>query len=545
MNNAISQTFEDKLRAAMNDQLPMPREAFVAQLGVELTHRAQAPRSRQIFPGLNGRRILQWAVLTLLILSLLATTILGPQNIVAAMQRLLGYIPGVGFVEAERILVEPVSLEREGIIVTIEDLVATSDETILILHMENLPVEEAASYCQELRATGAEEVCLPSAPSYTLKLDEGEGYTGDLVRGQGYSENQGKEWFTSLVFPPLPPATEQVTFIIMDGLPNMYQGMPLQDWEFVLQLQPVDEGDQQLVYEVEDQNMRETILSPMHSTTDESADSATIAQPIDLQEEVDFKLSAFALSDNLLTLNIDILWERVEWHSVEIIDFLNTQGVPKGGPLPHHLTLTDASGMQVPLVLNTFESRGTESGSQKASFTLSADISGLELVSPLTLTLQNLQVEAYFAPEARSHFLFTPETTFQAGDCEPFDHVLDIYDYSIELQEVCSMESESLLLGGGGGGGGEPNTTPPPSPQYGLEVRIAAPEEVLTIDVSDSCTQTMDNCAGGGPQGRFVSEGTLISTSLYYEEPRWPIDFVLSYIHFQLSGPWSVEFDLP
>ncbi|MDO9302843.1 MAG: DUF4179 domain-containing protein, partial [Anaerolineales bacterium] len=66
-------------------------------------------------------------VIVLLALSLLT-------GVVYAIGRLTGYIPGIGFVQTNslRVLAEPVSQTREEITVTIEQVVANSEKTIIV-----------------------------------------------------------------------------------------------------------------------------------------------------------------------------------------------------------------------------------------------------------------------------------------------------------------------------------------------------------------------------------------------------------------------------
>jgi len=528
MNNSLSLTFEDKLRQATKQRLPAPDQEFVARLRAQLARPAPAhPRPR--------RHPLHIAAASALALVLLVTLIIGPQNVLAALQSLLGYIPGVGFVRAELTLVEPVAVERQGITITVENLVVSTEETVLTFHIEGLPLEKAFAYCEERRVADPQDPCQTPPTNMGLQTDDGSVYEGKMIRGQGQAENEGRDWRAYLVFSPMPLGTTQATFTI-DILPNMYPGIAPEDWAIPLQLQASDGQGQQPA-------QQPTYVTIAPTTAPTSAAPEETPTP-SLQAGVELLLNAVSISEDTLALSVTVRWEEPNWHNAEIYDFNAMQSTGKGEPLPHLLTLTDAQGVQVPLTLNTLESPGTEFGAQRATYVLSADLSGQELVSPFTLSLSALQIDAYIPQEEQLSFTFTPTGDFQPGDCEPFTHSFTLYNNLVELVEVCSLEGEALNLGGGGGGGG-PDFTPPPPTTYGLELRLRASDEVLSVSVIDRCENDTTNCAGGGGRGRFTPAKFLAATSLYYQQPAWPVVYYVSGMHFRLPGPWAIQFEMP
>ncbi|MEM4188764.1 MAG: hypothetical protein QXN56_06435, partial [Candidatus Hadarchaeum sp.] len=61
-----------------------------------------------------------------------------------ALGRSLGYLPGVGLVEQGtpiRVLAETVSQTRDGITLTVQEAVLTSERTVIVLTLENLPMQ--------------------------------------------------------------------------------------------------------------------------------------------------------------------------------------------------------------------------------------------------------------------------------------------------------------------------------------------------------------------------------------------------------------------
>ncbi len=75
-----------------------------------------------------------------IILLLLSLTLLS--GVVYAVGRSLGYIPGVGIVEQDmpiRVLAQPIEAERDGITLTVTDAVLTSEKTIVLYTLEDVP----------------------------------------------------------------------------------------------------------------------------------------------------------------------------------------------------------------------------------------------------------------------------------------------------------------------------------------------------------------------------------------------------------------------
>jgi len=87
----------------------------------------------------------RWATVTvsLLLALTLALAVTGPQRVWADLQRFLGYVPGVGFVNLEetRVLVAPVEVSRDAVTLRVEQILAQSDRTVVVIRSEGLPPE--------------------------------------------------------------------------------------------------------------------------------------------------------------------------------------------------------------------------------------------------------------------------------------------------------------------------------------------------------------------------------------------------------------------
>lgn len=155
-----------------------------------------------------------------LLLLLLALSILS--GVAYAVGRSLGYIPGVGIVEQDsplRVLVEPVSMEREGIVLTVTDAVLSNDKTTILYTLENIPWELLSHQEDELSCYEGPFLHLPNGEMLFL------------TRGGGNLEK------TRMEYSPIPSDINQATFMlpcIMDTSP----GTAPENWALSLQFKP-------------------------------------------------------------------------------------------------------------------------------------------------------------------------------------------------------------------------------------------------------------------------------------------------------------------
>jgi len=199
---------------------PDPDAQFKTNLRTQLLRGAVQPRRSQ-------RLLLRpvWMALTALLVVLLVTTlILGPQMVLAAVQGWLGYIPGVGFVAEGaplRILSEPVSQEREGVTVTLEQVLADSQQTTLLFRVNGLSVEKANVLGENIATGSFPEIVLPDGSRLKQKDGSGNGW------GTGYESR--------LYFEPIPQGVDEAVLLIpvLQGYP---QGVGPENWQIPFKL---------------------------------------------------------------------------------------------------------------------------------------------------------------------------------------------------------------------------------------------------------------------------------------------------------------------
>lgn len=155
------------------------------------------------------------AAVALVLLSALAVA--GPARVWAQVQRLLGYVPGVGFVDLDqaRVLAAPVAVTREGVTLVVEQAIARPDGTTVTIRAEGLPP------AGETPAQGEDRPA--------LRLPDGRelAHWGFQLRyGEGTIE-----------FPPLPEGVYRAT-LVLPRLPLVPAGAAPEDWQVPLVLQP-------------------------------------------------------------------------------------------------------------------------------------------------------------------------------------------------------------------------------------------------------------------------------------------------------------------
>ena len=212
-------------------QHPAPEPAFAARLRRDLYARAERLETptgaRWEMPAPFGgffRRTWGMAAIGVGLILLAILTFVGPQRVWAGIQRFFRYVPGVGFVDLEnaRVLPAPVAVEREGLTLIINQVIATQRETILRFEVQGLPPEDqvwpqGAEFDDHFRAI--------------IRLADGTALDSQALE-MGFGSGQ-------IHFPPLPPEVSHIT-LEFNQLPLTPPGMYPENWLLTLLLQPID-----------------------------------------------------------------------------------------------------------------------------------------------------------------------------------------------------------------------------------------------------------------------------------------------------------------
>ena len=123
-----SPEFEDKVRKAM--QTPEASPEFAKRLRNELVRRPVQMKTRFFKPA--------WSVAFVLALAVIVVSVPG---LAAALERVFGYVPEIGLVETTnglRMLAEPVSVTRDGVTITITNVLAYDDHIELMYEVDGI-----------------------------------------------------------------------------------------------------------------------------------------------------------------------------------------------------------------------------------------------------------------------------------------------------------------------------------------------------------------------------------------------------------------------
>jgi hypothetical protein len=135
-NPLLSLEFEEMMKNISN--VPEPDAAFMSTLRTHFISSGVTSATDRTRTGTMRKQIspsLRWAIVIALIVAL-ALLVTSPKA-VAALKKLLGYVPEFGMVEQTaslRILAEPVELHRDSVTLTVEQVVADSEKTIVVYY---------------------------------------------------------------------------------------------------------------------------------------------------------------------------------------------------------------------------------------------------------------------------------------------------------------------------------------------------------------------------------------------------------------------------
>ncbi len=216
--------FEDKIKGAV--AMPQARPEFVNSLWKQLEEQPLSEPKTPLWPVLRPAWLIAGVTAFVILFVLLAV---GPQRVLAAVQSLFSYLPGVGIVknvDEVVVLSEPIQVERDGYTVTVENLVASRERTWLRIKVEGWRKSSDFISYPELQPAWPQ---LDPGNQQPLMANTSDFYVGDAL----YAEYQ---------FSALPENTDEAV-LLLPQLPQTLKGEAPENWEFRLQLRPVEPQD--------------------------------------------------------------------------------------------------------------------------------------------------------------------------------------------------------------------------------------------------------------------------------------------------------------
>ena len=226
MPNKSSISTEEKIRAVT--VMPEPSSEFVESLWQQL---ADLPQPKPSF-GDHLSRVLRPAMLLPVVATIVVVVLfllVGPQRVMAAIEMLFNYLPGVGLVnhiDQAAILAEPVQQERGAYTVTVENMVSSPERTWLRIKVDGW--HESPDFINHPdRQPGWPYLQLSDGQA--IQANQGDTYIGDAL----YAEYQ---------FPPLPASTKAV-HLLLSQIPLTLKGDAPDSWDFTLNLRQAEPKD--------------------------------------------------------------------------------------------------------------------------------------------------------------------------------------------------------------------------------------------------------------------------------------------------------------
>ncbi len=180
--------------------------------------------------------------------------LLALSGVAYAISRSLGYIPGIGIVDQSmsiRVLAEPVSQTRDGITITVSDVVLTSSKIVVVYTVDNIPQEKLS---RDVAAPGC-----GSKPANRTQLKLPDGTLQDHL---GYEAGGwGTGYKSTYTFAPLSADVNDAVLII-PCIEGALPGALPEQWELPLRFIPAP-SEMTIVPVIE-------VTSSQEPTTDES-----------------------------------------------------------------------------------------------------------------------------------------------------------------------------------------------------------------------------------------------------------------------------------
>lgn len=437
-----------------------------------------------------------------IILAFLALLLL--TGVVYAIGRLTGYIPGIGFVQKDslRVLAEPVSQTQDGITVSIEQVFADSERTIIIYKTEGLTIAAANSQ-GEGGGNPFGSVQLLRLPDGST-LEESMSYSGtpepllDSIKTEGGWPN----YVARLVYPPISSDVNELTLLI-PVLQNMPIGAAAENWEITFHLKPAP-ADITYAPVIEFTPVSQEVM-PVAGETSTPALS-NIAT-----------LNGFTLQlDNVIELEDGYVFTgNLSWDDSV---FATGKGMISEAVIP---VLTDANGQVVPV-----EEVPLDWSNQEHKALWSYRTNSKAFAGPLTLSVSSIKTT-----------LIAPAIDFAVdfGSNPQIGQIRDVnQDFVVEGHTIRLLSIELVTL-------------PDTCQGVGVNFNFSSDFPNIGADVTDVVAQPPAICSGGGGGGGGAYNPTIFSTGVMNKDMPTGLHHysINMYIPYVVSGMLQVTWTPP
>ena len=205
---------DDRLKAILQSIVDHDVPAREVDLWPKLSDKVETwqkhARRRRSFA---ARRIVLYPAMIVVLILAIALAWIGPDQALAALRGLLGYIPGIGFVDDTaglRVLASPVTAERDGITLTVQQAVLDLQRTVIVYQIDGV---SPAAYPRQEEERPREEIHAgPPTCNALPELHLTDGTVLTILTGGGTGWSSG--WEARLVYPAIPAGVNQAAFVL-------------------------------------------------------------------------------------------------------------------------------------------------------------------------------------------------------------------------------------------------------------------------------------------------------------------------------------------
>lgn len=499
-----SPSFEAELRGLMASPDAAPE--FVDRFRADLLARVKQKPS-------NSTRTFRlrpvWMVsLAILFLLILATIVIGPQRVLAAVRGLFGYLPGIGMVQNDsglRVLAEPVEMVREGITVRVEQGAADRQRTVIVYSAEGLSVAAANSQGEGASVGGLAVLLLPDGSILTQTAGGGGGW------GVGYKDR--------LIFPPIPDGVIQVTLMI-SRLQDMPSGAAPEDWRLALRFKPAPADMEMLpVYELATPAAAAAASSLPPGATPTPGAADVSQDNVSLHHGIQLSLDKVAELEDGFLLQGSAAWSEQDYANVSIDSFYPLYPQDKLANL-----LTDAQGQVIPVERVNVDDFTPPSGLRGTPWAFRTNSKGYP--APWTYTIPEMQAMRSIPP-GQVQFQIDLGSDPQVGQTFQINQELTAGGKTFKILSASLGEDRGNNL-------------------MSIEFVIAVDSDDVGVNLDDPANQPEAGRTyggGGGGPGPTPEPGIIRTGFSYYQKPSGVRTIEVNTVSFTLQGPWQVSWN--
>lgn len=426
-------------------------------------------------------------VTILLIVCLLVVLFFSLPGVVSAMQKMLGYIPGVGIVNQSaplRVLAKPVVDVREGFTTTIDNALLDSEHTVISYKVTG------AFLAQKPGPNGEPPAICSQSPE--LHLPDGSVLAGGS--SDEVSTLTGFSWQFS--FPAI-PANVNTASLFFPCVEFMLFGQGPQNWEIPLRFVPAP--PEMTVYPVIDYT---TPTSPEMGTetSTPSVSSGSVTGSPTPEADASTKRGIELRMESVVPLKDGYLLQaRLDGRANPDVHTITVK--------PQDVKVLDASGQEI-----AFETNDDQHDANEGT-PLSYQTAGIYTTGPAHLVVDAADVG--YATSVT--FSFEPGKNPQPGQVWQLNKDLQVDGHQLRILTA----TETSINAG----------------ELGLDFEMQSSDGISYATITDTEHPTLGGGGNGADLTGLFSNGFTYANGL----PQGPLTLTVTEITSRWDGPWSVE----